>query len=505
MDRGEIPHQETPRHRHTTLTARTLSAFLWAFTGTGFQAVLRVVVVATLSRLLLPADFGVVGAALTVVALADLFTQVGVAPSIVQAPTLTPANIRTAFSVTVLMGIVVGLLMLVLAPLVAAAFRMPQLAAVVRAFCVIFVVRGFAAIAQAILQREMRFKEIAVNAVLSYFFGYAVCSISLALAGFGIWALIAGLILQNVISSVGLLRLARHSMLPLFDIPSLKHLAVFGTGMTLARVGNYLAVNADYFIVGRWLGAEALGFYSRAYVILMQPAQLFGSAADNVMFPAMASIQHDEDRLASAYHRALALIALVTLPLSGAIIPLAPEIVFILLGERWGSVVFPLQILIATLFIRTAYKITGSLLRSRGKVYRHAAWQWSYAFLVALGAWFGQPHGIAGVAVGVSLAIIINFWIGILIARAQIAISFRKILAPLARYALLMVVFYLSVSAMKQALLPMGLHAAVTLIAGAGLCLIIAMALWFFVPRLFGEEGDWLRDQIASRLASIGR
>jgi PST family polysaccharide transporter len=505
MDLPENPRTGTTGSRHNPLTTRTLDAFLWTFSGAGFQAVLRIAVLAILARLLLPTDFGIVGAALAVVALADLFTQVGVAPSIVQAPSLTSAHIRTAFSVTALMGIVVSLLISWLASYVAAAFRMPQMEPVVRTFCIIFVARGFAAIAEAVLQREMRFREIAMNAVWSYFFGYAVCSVALALAGFGIWALVVGLVMQNVLSSIGFVLRARHSMRPLFDLANLRHLVVFGTGLTLARIGNYLATNADTLVVGRWLGAEALGFYSRAYLLLMQPAQLFGSAADKVMFPAMASIQQQEDRLERSYHRAVALIALATLPLSGAIVALAPEVVFLLLGERWSSVVFPLQILVAALFFRTAYKMTVTLLRSRGAVYRLAAWQWIYGVCIALGAWLGQSHGITGVAIGVSIAITISFWTGVLIVRTTVAISPVKIAALLARYGLLMVVLGLSVWAMKRALLPLALHPVATLIAGGGLCLIVSIALWFFVPKLFGEEGDWVRVQIASRLAPSRR
>lgn len=500
------PPSETPgSHRGGPLTAQTLEGFLWTFSGAGFQAVLRIVVLAILARLLVPEDFGVVGAALTIVALADLFTQVGVAPSIVQSTTLTTAHIRTAFTMTSLMGIVVSALLLWLAPYVAAAFRIPQMESVVRAFCVIFIIRGFATIAEALLQREMRFREIAVNTLRSYFFGYAVFSVGLALAGFGIWALVIGQIVQSLLSGIGFVRRARHSMVPMFDLSILRHLVVFGTGLTLARVGNYFATNADTFVVGRWLGAEALGFYSRAYLLLMQPAQLFGSAADKVMFPAMASIQLQEERLARAYHRAVALIALATLPLSAAIIALAPEVVFLLLGGSWAAVVLPLQILVASLFFRTAYKITVTLLRSRGAVYRLAAWQWIYGFCIAFGAWWGQPYGIGGVAVGVTIGITLSFWIGVFIVRTTVAISPLRLLALMARYAFLMLVLGAGLWALRQFLAPLALHPLLILAAGSGLCIILMLLLWFFVPKLFGDEGGWVRSLVASRLAASFR
>ena len=499
MDTPDTGQPETPGGHQKPLTARTLDAFLWTFSAAGFQAILRIIVLAILARLLLPADFGVVGAALTVVALADLFTQVGVAPSIVQAKILTDALVRTAFTVTSLMGIVVSIAMLWLAPLVAAAFRMPELEPVARAFCAIFIIRGFSAIAEAILQRDMRFREIAMNTLWSYFFGYAVFSVGLTLAGFGIWALVVGQLAQSLISGIGFVALARHSMRPMFDVSNLRHLAVFGSGLTMARIGNFFATNADTFVVGRWLGAEALGFYSRAYLLLMQPAQLFGSAADKVMFPAMASIQHQEDRLARSYHRAIGLIALTTLPASAAIIALAPEVVYLLLGGRWNAVVLPLQILVASLFFRTAYKITVTLLRSRGAVYRLAAWQWIYGFCVALGAWWGQSQGLTGVAIGVSIGITLSFWIGVLIVRTTVAISPLALLALLARYGLLMAVLALGLWALRQ-VLPADTHPIAILASGGALCTLVLSLLWFLLPRFFGEEGSWVRTQLKSRL-----
>jgi hypothetical protein len=88
----------------------------------------------------------------------------------------------------------------------------------------------------------------------------------------------------------------------------------------------------------------------------------------------------------------------------------------------------------------------------------------------------------------------------VLLVNTIVAIAPLKILALFARNALLMLVFGMSVWAMKQVTLPLELHPVATLIAGGGLCLIIAMGLWFFAPRLLGEEKEWVLDQILSRL-----
>ena len=105
-------------------------------------------------------------------------------------------------------------------------------------------------------------------------------------------------------------------------------------------------------------------------------------------------------RLAAAYLRAVALIALLVLPLSAALILLAPEVVRVALGPRWGLAVAPFQILGIGMLFRTSYKMSDSIARSTGAVYRRAWRQVIYAALVVVGAWVGQHWGIAGVAWG---------------------------------------------------------------------------------------------------------
>ena len=91
-----------------SLTMRAFNGFQWAVTGAGSQAILKIIVVAVLARLIAPAEFGVVSAALTVVALAELFGQIGVAPALIQSKLLDDRQVRTASTVTIISGFVAG-------------------------------------------------------------------------------------------------------------------------------------------------------------------------------------------------------------------------------------------------------------------------------------------------------------------------------------------------------------------------------------------------------------
>jgi O-antigen/teichoic acid export membrane protein len=178
----------------------------------------------------------------------------------------------------------------------------------------------------------------------------------------------------------------------------------------LAQLGNWAAQNADNLVVANVLGTGALGVYSRAYNLLSEPAAVIGGAADKVLFPAMARVRDDGERLRAAYVRSASLIALVTAPASVLLCVLAPEVVRVLLGPRWGGVVLPLQVFALVLLPRTTYKISTSLTRATGAVYR-AAWRtWLYAAEVVVFCSVGAHiAGVDGVAVGAAVAIVAHF------------------------------------------------------------------------------------------------
>jgi O-antigen/teichoic acid export membrane protein len=173
-------------------------------------------------------------------------------------------------------------------------------------------------------------------------------------------------------------------------------------------LGNWLANNGDNLIIASTLGPFALGIYSRAYQLLVHPANLIGSVSDKVLFPAMSRIQDDHVRLSRAFVVANSLIAIVTVPASVLLFVLAPEVVRVLLGSHWSAAIVPLQLFALVLLPRTAYKISGSLTRATGAVFGGAWRQWLYAAEVVLGALVGSQWGIVGVAAGASIAIVLH-------------------------------------------------------------------------------------------------
>ncbi|MDQ1513906.1 MAG: hypothetical protein QOC59_1748, partial [Microbacteriaceae bacterium] len=368
--------------RTSSLTARTLRGFVWAFTGSAGQAMLQIAATIVLARLLTPEQFGSVAAALLIVGLAQLLTQLGVSAALVQRQTLTDDDVAAAFGFSVLVSVVfaVGLAMSASAlnPLVGLAPDSGLLPLLAPAL----VLAGIAAVPSGLLQRNLRFRQLTVVDLIAAGPAMIGVSVALALAGLGAYALAWAEIVAGLVTAVGYLLLARPTLrllAPDVAWARLQPMIGFGSGYSLAQLGNWIAQNADNLVVANMLGTAPLGVYSRAYNLLSEPAAVIGGAADKVLFPAMARVREDGERLRAAYVRSASLIALVTAPASVMLFVLAPEVVRVLLGPRWEAVVLPLQVFALVLLPRTTYKISTSLTRATGAVYR-AAWRtWLYA------------------------------------------------------------------------------------------------------------------------------
>jgi PST family polysaccharide transporter len=382
---------------------------LWMVYGKVAFAVLQLVILGILARLLVPADFGVIAAAEVVIGFSAIVSQLGLGPALVQRSQLEQRHIETAFTASVLLGSLLGAIIWSGAPFAAQFLHMPAMVPVLHVLAWVFPLQGMQTVASSLMSRELRFRWLANLDVITYAIGYGLIGVTAALLHWGVWALVAAQMAQTLLKTIVLLSQYpprfRHSA----DRAAFGDLMYFGGGFTMARIANYVALNGDDMTVGRFLGPTALGYYGRAYALMSAPAYGFGTVLDAVLFPAMAKVQDDAKRLAAAYRRGVALIALLVLMPSVVIVLLAPELILVALGPQWMAVVLPFRILGIGMLFRTSYKMSDSITRSTGAVYRRAWRQFAYAGLVLFGAWVGQHWGIAGVAWGTLAALTVNF------------------------------------------------------------------------------------------------
>jgi O-antigen/teichoic acid export membrane protein len=404
---GEPTSPKRPQPRR--LTNRVFSGMFWTFSGTGIRVVVYMLVLMALGRLITPADFGLMGAAGVVIAFSQIVSQAGVGPALIQRKALEPVHVRVAFTISTALGLLLGLGVWFGAGTIATFYRIPALEPVLRGVAILFPMEGVNMVSKSLLARELRFRWLVALELGSYTVGYACIGVALAWLGYGVWALVGATLGEATLRTAMMYTAARHPLRPSFNARATREVLSFGFGHSLAQLGHFFSQQGDNFVVGRWLGPAALGIYGRAYSFMVMPATAFGRIVNRVLFPVMAHIQDERERLAGAYERASAVVALVSLPVASFLLVLAPEFIPVILGPGWSDVVLPFQLFTFSLLFRMSSKISDTLTKAVGAVYARALRQGVFAVLVVLGALIGQRWGVGGVAVAVSIAMGINF------------------------------------------------------------------------------------------------
>ena len=486
----------------TTRARVAAGGFAWTSGGYAAQALSQLFLLVVLARELTPADFGVVQAALVVIGLGRLFTESIVGPALVQRPAISDRLVRTAGTIAVVCGLVTAAVIFVSAPLLASLFNTEQFVPVVRVLQISFLIQAFGVVSESLLLRELQFRRLAHAAVWSFVIGYAAVGAGLGLAGAGVWALVGAHIAQLGVFTALLLVFRPVSLRPEYDHESARELMHYGGGFTLGRFFNYAALQGDYVVVGSTLTSTALGIYGRAYQLIATPAMLLGQVIDRVLFPMQAEIQHDKARLASQYRRAVSLVAFVMLPLSAFVFVLAPQIVAVTLGDRWGGVVTPLRFLSISLLARASYKLSDTLARALGLVYARAARQLVYAVLVVVGALIGHRWGVSGVAACVAVAVIANFVLMAHLILDATGLTWTAFAAAHWRGGVLAAMLTAVVTPVAAVAHRVGLSPVVTLAVACALCAMLLPVLRMHRRALLGPDVAWLIARLRPKTSS---
>jgi len=387
---------------------RALRGIRWTLLGTAASNAMKLVVIVVLGRLLEPDEFGVVAAGLTLIQFARMVRDLGVGMALVQQTEIEKGHIEAGFAFSLFSGVVLTATMFLFAPLVADFYGMPDVLSIVRELSFLFVIMSLSTVSSALCQRNLQFGRLALVDLVCYSTGSGV-AIVLAAMGLGAHALVYGYLVEAGLTSLILLVL-RPVPLPRLRLAYLRDLLGFGSGMTVARIGVYFAEQGDKMIIGRYLDAAALGFYTRAYDIVTYPSAVYHSVVGTVLFPSFSRIQGDAERLGRTLRRALFVNAVLLLPASAGLVVLGRELIFLLMGPGWESAVLPFQIIAVSLFFRVSYKLGQIVLMSSGDTYRLAVWQFVYAGMVVGGAAVAVRWGVTGVACTTAAAMTIHFF-----------------------------------------------------------------------------------------------
>lgn len=316
----------------------------WGLLGSVSGAALQLLLMAGMSRLLLPADFGLVAMAYVGLRLFGYFAQIGVGTALVQRSALSEQDLALALALSVLSSALFSLAACLLAPVMAAFFDEPRLTVMLQVLSLTLLLSGLGTVATATLRRQLRFRALALLDLAAYALGSGAVGLGAAWAGWGAWALVASALAQSALLTLGACWLAPHAwrMSLRGDVGGLLG---YGSKHSLISFIEFIGVNADTVLIGRWLGQSALGVYNRAYLLAHLPTEKLAGILGRVLFPVLSHLNRASGQLDAVIQLSCLALGVSSALLSLGVSAAAAPMVALLLGAQWETAVPVVQVL----------------------------------------------------------------------------------------------------------------------------------------------------------------
>ena len=318
---------------------------------------------------------------------------------------------------------------MLLAPVIAEYYNDSRITGAVRVASSIFLVNFFGAVEFAILQRDMKFKEMAwVEWITPVVF--LPLAVGMAWTGWGYWSLLVAQVVSNAASTMGKVYFGKWRPSLAVTRTGLAETVPFGLALYAKRLLTYAAENLDSLIVGGLFGVTWLGFYDKAFNAADNLSNRMSLGA-NVMFRIFAILQEERERFIRAYNKVVLGGTIITLPVFAGLIVAAQEFIVVVFGQKWLSSVVAFQLLCGAGALRLITRYTSAAVQASGEMWGEV-WRKVAQVLLIVGLIFAfRDLGIEGAALGVFLSALILSVLMHGLARKLVGLSWSEILTPL--------------------------------------------------------------------------
>ena len=345
---------------------------------------------------LAPTDYGLVGMALLYLGIVQMASELGLGAAVVKYRELTPDQIGQFNALSVVAGACgVVLSMLVSIPM-GHFFREPRLPLVVVVMSFAFFISGFRIVPQALMQKRLQFRKLALIEGTQSLIG-AVCNMTMAVLGFGYWTLALGMVITSTAYSILIVTQTPTGFRrPRFS--AIRQPFTFSSHMLITRFAWYGYDNADFAVIGRVLGANALGAYTIGWTLSGMAVEKITALIGRVTPAFFSAVQTDFAELRRYLLVLTEGLALLTFPASIGLALTAEEIVRVALGEKWVVAIVPLQLLAILATIKSVSPLIPQVLAAIGEARTNMRISLMTLAVLPTAFLIATRWGIAGVA-----------------------------------------------------------------------------------------------------------
>ncbi|EIQ78990.1 MULTISPECIES: MOP flippase family protein [Citrobacter] len=393
-----------------SLREKTLNGAKWSAIATVIIIGLGLIQMTVLARIIDNHQFGLLTVSLVIIALADTLSDFGIANSIIQRKEIGYLELTTLYWLNVGLGIVVCIAMFALSETIADALNNPELVPLIKTLALAFVVIPHGQQFRALMQKELAFNKIGLIETSSVLAGFTFTVVSAHFWPIAMTATV-GYLVNSTLRTLLFGYLGRKIYRPglCFSLSSVSQNLRFGAWLTADSIINYVNTNLSTLVLARTLGAGVAGGFNLAWNVAVVPPIKLNPIITRVLFPAFAKIQDDTEKLRVNFYKLLSVVGIINFPALLGLMVVSNNVVPLVFGEKWNSIVPVLQLLCIVGLLRSVGNPIGSLLMAKARVdisFKFNIFK-TFLFIPAILVG-GNMAGVIGVTLGFLLVQVIN-------------------------------------------------------------------------------------------------
>lgn len=393
-----------------SLKKKALIGLFWTFAQQFSVQGINLVVSIILARILMPAEFGLIGMLTVFIAIGTSLTDSGMTSSLIRQEDASEEDYSTVFYMNIVFSLLVYLVLFFSAPLIANFFKQPILGPIIRVYTLSFVIRAFVGVQAAKLTKEMKFKVQMLMQLPSVLIS-GVLGLFLAYRGYGVWSLVWMNLMQSFLFTLQYWIFSGWTPKLVFAKSRLLYHLRFGYKLTISGLVDTLYNNAYNVIIGKFFSLNELGYFSRAQSLQMLPITNITTALDKVTYPMFSSINKDEKKLKEAYKRLMHQVIFWVAPMMVYLIIVAKPLFIILLTEKWLPAVPYFQILCITGILYPFHSYNLNILKVKGRTDLFLKLEIYKKLFITLGITVAIFYGVYGLLIFQVISSIFSFWV----------------------------------------------------------------------------------------------
>lgn len=327
-----------------SLKKQAVSGMTWTFAQQLSTQGIGFIISVVLARLLLPAEFGIIGMIAIFMGIGGALVDSGLASSLIRTPDANEEDFSTVFYFNIIGSIFLYFVLYTSAPLIASFFNQPILKNIARVYGITFIINAFSTIQLTRLTQKMDFKTQMIVSVPALIGGGSL-GIVLAYMGYGVWSLVWMRLLQSFLSTLQLWIVTKWKPSLVFNVVKFKYHFKFGYKLLLSGLLDTVFMNIYTIIIGKLFLPAQLGFYIRASSVVQLPVENISGALNKVTYPLFASIKDENERLRSVYKQIMQMVTFLIAPTLIIMGVLATPLFRFVFTEKWLPAVPYFQIL----------------------------------------------------------------------------------------------------------------------------------------------------------------